>query len=154
MASKRYTEQQLRELTPLCDSIADLLRRLGLKERGGNYKTMLQKLAQLSIDTSHFTGQAHNKGKTFPHRVKDYTEYLVDGSTVKSYKLKLVLLREGVLHPVCSCCGLSTWLEGPIPLELDHINGKNDDNRIENLRLLCPNCHALTPTYRGKNQKK
>lgn len=61
------------------------------------------------------------------------------------------LIEAGLMTRTCSCCRLSKWLGEQIPLELDHINGVHDDNRLGNLRLLCPNCHSLTPTYRGRN---
>ena len=154
MASKRYTDQQLRDLTPTCDSIAELLRLLGLSDKGGNYKTMILKIAKLNIDTSHFTGQAHNKGKVFTERQSHSSHHLYHGSTIKSYSLKLRLIRDGYFNYECSQCRGTKWQGQPIPLELDHIDGDNVNNTIENLRLLCPNCHALTPTYRGKNQKR
>ncbi len=64
------------------------------------------------------------------------------------------LFKEGIKKEQCENCNNTHWLNKKIPLELDHINGNNTDNRIENLRILCPNCHALTLTYRGKNKKK
>ena len=63
------------------------------------------------------------------------------------------LIIEGLKNHRCECCGLSEWLEEPIPLELDHIDGDHYNNMLENLKILCPNCHAKTPTYRGKNKK-
>lgn len=150
----KYTHEQIRNAVPTCFSIRQLLLALGLADRGSNYKTIKTKLQALDIDTSHFTGQGHAKGKLKIERRTHASEYLTYGSSITSYKLKLVLLRDGLLDPTCSCCGGTEWLGGPIPLELDHINGDNADNRFENLRLLCPNCHALTPTYRGKNQKR
>jgi hypothetical protein len=120
---------------------------LGIAAQGGNYRVIKKAIEKYDIDCSHFTGQAWSKGQNIgPKRpIKDY---LIDGSTIKSYSLKKRLLREKMLEPVCQMCFNDEWLNGPIPLELDHINGKSDDNRFENLRLLCPNCHALTPTYR------
>jgi 5-methylcytosine-specific restriction endonuclease McrA len=67
--------------------------------------------------------------------------------------VKTRLLQAGILENVCSACGLRTWRDQPISMHLDHINGVRDDHRLENLRMLCPNCHSQTPTYGGKNRK-
>ena len=87
-----------------------------------------------------------------PKKVIEVQEVLVKDSTYQSYKLKNRLLREGLKERRCECCGLTEWQGMPIPLELHHINGDNRDHRIENLQMLCPNCHALTETYRGRNK--
>lgn len=70
----------------------------------------------------------------------------------QSNKLRIRLLQEKIFEHKCSNCNLSEWLNKPIPLELEHINGKSSDHRLENLTLLCPNCHSFTSTYRGKNK--
>lgn len=64
------------------------------------------------------------------------------------------LLMDGVLENVCSACGIRDWLEKPLSIHIDHINGINNDHRLENLRMLCPNCHSQTPTYSGRNSKR
>lgn len=71
---------------------------------------------------------------------------------MSSHHLKNRFLAEGIFQHQCVSCNLTEWLERPIPLEIDYINGDRRDNRLENLRLLCPNCHALTETYRGRNK--
>lgn len=71
----------------------------------------------------------------------------------QTHKLRLRLLEEKLFEHKCYNCNLSEWLGNPIPLELNHINGVSNDNALLNLELLCPNCHALTPTYRGRNKK-
>ena len=79
------------------------------------------------------------------------SEILVKDCDYSSYKLAKRLLRVNLKERMCEKCGLELWMGKPIPLELHHINGVHSDNRIENLQLLCPNCHALTDNYRGKN---
>lgn len=78
-------------------------------------------------------------------------EVLVKNSTYQSNKLRKLLLNGKIKPHQCEMCGLSDWLGDPIPLELDHINGDKHDNRLHNLRIICPNCHATTDTYRGRN---
>ncbi len=83
--------------------------------------------------------------------VRQLSEVLIVGSTYQSFKLRQRLVSEGLKAAQCEECLATTWNGRPVPLELEHVNGRNDDNRLENLKLLCPNCHAQTPTYRGKN---
>lgn len=74
--------------------------------------------------------------------------------TYQTHKVKKRLLGEGYKNHCCESCGLSEWMSSPIPLELHHKNGVRTDNSLENLELLCPNCHAFTDNYRAKNIKK
>ena len=147
-----YTQEELRKAVLDSYSIAEVCRKLGIKAAGGNYTTLKQKFLDWKIDTSHFRGQGWNVGLKFkPNPRKPLDEILVKGSTFQAYKLKKRLLKEGLKSHVCEECNLSKWRDQPIPLELHHVNGDRHDNRIENLMLLCPNCHALTDNYRGKN---
>lgn len=84
-------------------------------------------------------------------RRRPIEDYLVQGSRVPSAKLRVRLIREGLKAHRCESCERTHWMGQPIPLELDHIDGDRFNNELTNLRLLCPNCHALTPTYRGRN---
>ena len=134
--------------------MAEVLRKLRVVPAGGNYATVKSKIKELGLDTSHFTGAGWAKNKTTSFvRKRAIEEILVKDSTyVSTNNLRKRLIREGILEPRCVSCNLAEWLGQPIPLEVDHINGDRHDNRLENLRLLCPNCHALTATYRGKNK--
>ena len=153
MKLHKYTEEQLKEAVKKSTSYRQVLQRLGVSPYGGNYDVLRKALKYFNIDTSHFTGQAWNKGKKLPSK-RDISQYLNNELSIQSYKLKNRLLKEGLFEHKCSNCSRLTWLNHPIPLELDHINGNNKDNRLKNLRLLCPNCHALTSTYRSKNRSK
>ena len=134
-------------------SIAEALRKLGIKDQGGNYRIINSFIKENNIDVSHMKNQAHNKGKKLGYK-RDISEYLLNNRKIQSFKLHKRLIKEGLFRPVCSICKNTEWNFLPIPLELDHINGVNSDNTLSNLRLVCPNCHAQTNTYRGKNKKK
>ena len=135
-------------------SIAGMCKFLGLVPSGGNYRLMHNAIAEYNIDTSHFRGQWWNVGLKFkPSHPKQLSEILVKGSTFQSYKLKKRLFKENLKEKRCECCGRTTWQGHEIPLEIHHKNGDNRGNRLENLAILCPNCHALTDSYRGRNNK-
>lgn len=147
------SDEQLRVIVPTARSVAEVSRRLGLPENGRGHARIRDRILALGLDTSHMTGRGWARGRTNPSgRTKRPLErLLVNGSAVPSARLRRRLIEEGIFLPRCSRCGGQEWCGGPMPLELDHINGDRRDNRLENLRLLCPNCHALTPTYRGRN---
>lgn len=131
-------DQDIIENAAKVTSMAGLLRALGLKEAGGNYANMRRKLQKLGIDTSHWTGSAWSKDK----QVKDWSDY----TNVVSLKKHLILLRGNK----CECCKLETWLDRSIVLEVHHINGDRTNNALENLQLLCPNCHSFTDNWRRR----
>jgi Zn finger protein HypA/HybF involved in hydrogenase expression len=149
---RKYSEDEFTEAVKNAVSIRQVLITLGLKPSGGNYGCVKRYVKELNLEVSHWTGQNHNKGRTLPPR-RDLKEYLIENSQCSSNNLRKRLIREGVKESKCECCGIAQWNGKSAPLELDHINGINTDNRLENLRILCPNCHAQTDTYRGKNKK-
>jgi hypothetical protein len=153
MRKRTYTKEELILAIKSSTSIRQVLIALGLAPRGGSYKTIHNAIKKFNIDTSHFVGQAWSKNKALNTRVST-EDYLANKKPISSFKLKIRLLQEKLLQPVCCYCNLAEWLGNPIPLELDHIDGDRNNNNLNNLRLLCPNCHALTPNYRGKNKGK
>lgn len=152
MSHKKYTEEQLIQAVKESRSIRQVLIAVGLAPQGGNYRTIKNLIQKLNLDTSHFSSQGWSKNLTIgpKHPIEDY---LSNKLTIQSYKLKNRLFNEGLKGKVCESCNLTEWLGFPIPLELDHIDGNHKNNNLSNLRILCPNCHAQTPTYRSKNKK-
>ena len=104
-----------------------------------------------SLDKARATGKLHLPTDTIRKnrgpRAKNINDYLVRNSPIKTTHLKHRLIKEGILINVCDKCGIDEWMGFGLTLQLDHINGDNYDNRITNLRLLCPNCHSQTPTF-------
>ena len=152
---RTWSDEQLVDAVPRCTSVRAVLQRLGLNATGANYKTIQATITRLRLDTSHFLGQGHLKGKSHnwsPRLPLDVV--LVTNSTYTSIaSLKRRLLASGLLHRRCSECGLTDWRGAALALVLDHINGDPRDHRLENLRMLCPNCNSQTPTFAGRNMR-
>lgn len=152
MSKRKWIDEQFIEAVAHNNSIAGVIKALGLIPAGGNYATVNNKIKELNLDISHFTGKGWNIGLKFkPKEAKPLSEILVENSNYQSFKLAQRLIKERVKERKCERCKRAEWEGVPIPLELHHINGTRTDNRIGNLQLLCPNCHALTDNYRGKN---
>ncbi|OGN02719.1 MAG: hypothetical protein A2655_03350 [Candidatus Yanofskybacteria bacterium RIFCSPHIGHO2_01_FULL_43_42] len=157
MPRKRtWTVEQLKEAVSSSFSYRKVLSKLNLVEAGGNYDQIKKYVKEYNLDSSHFTGKAWNKGRVGmgkPHI--PLGDVLVKNSTYQSFKLKNRLFKANLKSPQCELCRWSkVSLDGRLPLELDHINGNRHDNRLENLRILCPNCHSLQVTHRGRNRNK
>lgn len=151
---RSYTEEEFVAAWNSSRSVAECLRKLDKKDKGGNYRVAAETAEALGLTTEHMTGQGWNLGFMIPRPARSLDEILVEDSKISSSGLRLRLLREGIFEHKCYNCLNTVWQGKPIPLELEHINGSHRDNRIENLTLLCPNCHAQTETYRGKNKKR
>ena len=148
----RYTKKDLIEAVKTSQSKRQVLIKLGLAPAGGNYETLNKNIAKYGLDTSHFLGQCWREGQKGPlQEPEPLKTILVKNRHFTSSRLRKRLISEGLKSRKCEHCGRVTWQKQPIPLELNHINGNKWDNRLENLEILCPNCHALTPNYRGKN---
>lgn len=154
--SKRWNEDDLRNAVKVSTSKRQVISKLGLVEAGGNYEQIGRYIKLFKIDISHFLGQKSNLGKVIPRSpMYSLEEIMVRGSTFQSHKLKKRLFSESIKKQRCEICSWAkVSVDGRIPLELDHINGDHSDNRLENLRILCPNCHSLQSTHRGKNKKR
>jgi len=149
------TDEEFRQAVAESLSVRQVLRCMGLVPAGGNYKTVQARISKLGLNTAHFTGKSWNVGPRYKAfgRKATLEEILVENSTYAfTHGLRGRLLKEGVKQPQCEHYGLATWRGQPIPLELHHVNGVNNDHRLSNLHLLCSNCHALTDNYRGRNQ--
>ena len=121
------------------------------RELGCNPKTINPLLERLDIQ---YDGNQSGKGYEKNREKMTLKEYLEQSKDIQSNKVRIKLLDEGLKEHKCECCGLTTWLNQPIPLELHHKDGNRYNNVLENFELLCPNCHAFTDSYRGKNVNK
>jgi hypothetical protein len=150
---RKWSKTQLKNAIEKSKSYRQVLQRIGLKEAGGNYQQIKKYIEEYNFDIKHFTGKVWNKGlKGIGKPRIPLEKILVKNSTYQSFKLKKRLFVAKIKEKKCEECGWAkTNLDGYLPLELDHINGDHSDNRLENLRVLCPNCHSLKSNHRGRN---
>lgn len=153
-------KKQLQEYLDSSDSIVEVLEKLGLNGRSGNHRTLISRVREDSLclealknnrankQTTHLNKLASNHKSSVEEIFKKDSRY-TRGSSIKSKLIKIFAVAEK-----CAICTIGAeWNSKPLSLQVDHINGINNDNRVENLRLLCPNCHSQTSTYSGKNKK-
>lgn len=148
--------EEFKTLVQDSPSIIEILRKLGYNNRSGAmHNKIKERIKKDGLSTYHMN-RLNNTVNRNSHNKTPMEELLVENSTyTNNTRMKIRIINEGVLEYKCEGCGNEgEWLGKPISLQLDHINGINNDNRIKNLRFLCPNCHSQTETYSGKNQGK
>ena len=153
----KYQKDNLTEIVKNSKSVSDVINKLGLRTAGGNFKTIKNYIEIYKIDITHFETDELRivKLKELSKENKiDLNLILVENSTYNRTSFKKRLIQEKILEYKCEkCLNIGKWIGENITLQLDHKNGIFNDNRIENLRFLCPNCHSQTETYAGKKNK-
>ncbi|XVV35417.1 HNH endonuclease signature motif containing protein [Streptomyces sp. CA-100214] len=154
----KWTREILEPVVAESASVNEVLRRLGLDPVGGHHTNISRRIKAYGIDTSHFTSVARTERQRHNRQRRTADEVLIEDTSdharrVPGSRLKRAM-RELGTEERCALCGIEpVWFGEPLPLEVDHIDGDWRNNRIENLRMLCPNCHSTTDSYRGRSKR-
>lgn len=146
MSKYNWDINRIKEAVRDSINLSETLVRLKIPIQGNNTITLKRILDKNNIDYSHFTGRARQYKKA---RQTSLIEYLTNSVGISTCKLKKKLFESGIKDNKCEICGISEWNGKPLICQMHHINGNNKDNRIENLQILCPNCHSQTDNYCG-----
>lgn len=152
----KISDEELRTVVENSKMISEILGHFQLKNKGCNYRTLYKRLDHSKISINHIPRglNSNRKRPVGGQKQIPLEEVLVENSTYSRGILKKRLIKEGLLEKKCYVCKCDDeWLGKPLTLVIDHINGKSDDNRLENLRLLCPNCNSQTETFCGRNRR-
>lgn len=149
MSKYNWEKEKIEEAVKTSYNYRDVLRKLDIPIAGNNTATLKRKITEFNISITHFTFSASNLKTQTP--VQDY---LNKNTHITSFKLKEKLIAAGLKENKCEICGADIWLGKRLICQLHHINGDNTDNRLENLQILCPNCHSQTDNYCGQANSK
>jgi len=151
---RTWSDEQLKEAIQSSKTFKETGIKLGLTTMGANYKTIRKHIMQLNLDISHFLTISEILTEARKQTFQITNENLFCINSIDRKAIRKRILRDNLIDYKCSLCNITIWQNEKLTLHLDHINGINNDNRLENLRFLCPNCHSLTDTFCGKNKKK
>ncbi|MFJ5679938.1 HNH endonuclease signature motif containing protein [Streptomyces sp. NPDC093097] len=151
----KWTREALQSAVSSSTNMCEVLRRLGLEVVGGHHTHISRRIKAYEIDTSHFAPAVRSERMRDNRRRRTADEILVKATSAHAARTSTARLRRAMrevgIAERCALCGIEpVWRGEPLPLEVDHVDGNWRDNRIGNLRFLCPNCHATTDSYRGR----
>ena len=150
MVRRKYSKEFLEPIVKESISYAEVIRRMGMRPAGGTQALIKKRVAEYGIDTSHFLGRRVNCGAAHKggRKSRPLKSILVRGSTFSRSHLKRRLLDDGIKSNKCELCGQSgEWMGKMLIMVIDHVNGDGCDNRLSNLRMLCPNCNSQQSTF-------
>lgn len=152
---EKYSKSNLEKLIISSNCLKEVIVKMNMRAAGGNFKTLRYYINLYSIDITHFENHRIQQIKLrFLEKQKPLEYYLTENSQINRFHLKKRLVKEGYKKYECEKCGNNgSWNNENLTLQLDHVNGIYNDNRLENIRFLCPNCHSQTNTYAGKKDK-
>lgn len=151
----KLSDKDFIDLVKTSKTMSDVLRVFGMENKGGNYLTCRTRISELKLDTSHFLGRIESSNRTISLTKESFLSRLTENSSYKRCHLKTFLIKFKILEYKCnSCQNIGIWNGKKLSLQLEHKNGICNDNRLENLCFLCPNCHSQTDTFSGKKNIK
>lgn len=154
--SFHFLRENFEPIVKAAKNVTDICKKLGYKAAGGNHAQIKKYIQKYGLDTSHFSAFDDERRKNM-HKPKltSIEDVLIEGSTYSRTQLKKRLYDSGLKKRECELCGQGEeWQGKHMSLILDHVNGVNNDNRLPNLRIVCPNCNATLDTHGGKNNRK